>query len=64
MIVVVSDNRGGVAWTSGVAHLVDLLPDAGAPDAPEADSGEPSPDAEALDSDEADTADAVQESAP
>jgi hypothetical protein len=67
--VVVRDNqggtgRGGVAWTSGVVHLVDVLSDAGASDAPEADSGEPTPDVGALDSEEADSADAVQESAP
>jgi hypothetical protein len=62
MIVVVRDNRGGVAWTSGGAHVVGSLSDAGASDSPEADSGEP--DAEALDSEEADSADAVQESAP
>jgi hypothetical protein len=61
MIVVVRDNRGGVAWTSGVAHVVDSLSDAGAPDSPQIDSGEP--DAEALDSEEADSADAEQESA-
>jgi len=66
--VVVRDNqggisRGGVAWTTGVVHLVDVLSDAGASDAPEADSGEPTPDAGALDSEEAGSADAVQESA-
>ena len=67
--VVVRDNqggisRGGVAWTTGVVHLVDVLSDAGASDAPEADSGEPTPDAGALDSEEAGSADAIQESAP
>lgn len=67
--VVVRDNqggisRGGVAWTTGVVHLVDVLSDAGASDALEADSGEPTPDAGALDSEEAGSADAIQESAP
>ena len=47
LIVVVRDSRGGVTWTSGVATLVDSLPDGGAADAPQADSGEVSlaPDA-------------------
>ena len=66
IIVVVHDNRGGVAWTSGVVHLGDTKsgPDAGAPDSPEADSGEPTPDAGALDSEEADSTDAIAESTP
>lgn len=62
MIVVVRDNRGGVAWTDGAAQVVDSLSDAGAPDSPQIDSGEP--DAGAMDSEESDSVDAVQESAP
>ena len=64
MTVVVRDNRGGVAWTSGAAHVVGSLSDAGAPDSPQIDSGEPAIDAGAADSEEADSADAEQESAP
>jgi hypothetical protein len=62
LFVVVRDNRGGVAWTSGKAHVVDSLSDAGVADAAEAD--DVAPDAENLDSEEAGSADAVLESTP
>jgi hypothetical protein len=62
MIVVVRDNRGGVAWTSGKAHVVEKLSDAGVSDALEAE--DVAPDAGALDSEAADSADAVLESTP
>ena len=62
MIVVVRDNRGGVAWTSGVAHVVDELSDAGVSDALEAD--DVGLDAGVPDSEAADSADAVLESTP
>jgi len=66
IIVVVRDSRGGVTWTSGVAHLGDTNagPDAGAPDAPEADSGESAPDAGAPDAEEAISTDALPEATP
>jgi hypothetical protein len=57
MIVVVRDDRGGVAWTSGVAHVVDSLSDAGVSDGPDADAG-------VSDSEAADSMDAVLESTP
>jgi hypothetical protein len=62
MIVVVRDSRGGVAWTSGKAHVVDSLSDAGVSDALEAD--DVAPDAGALDSEQADSTDDVLEATP
>ena len=62
MIVVVRDNRGGVAWTSGKAHVVDALSDAGVSDALEAD--DVALDAGVPDSEAADSADAILESTP
>jgi hypothetical protein len=62
MIVVVRDNRGGVTWTSGVAHVVDSLSDAGVADA--LDAEDVAPDTGSLDSEAADSADAELESAP
>jgi hypothetical protein len=62
MIVVVRDNRGGVAWTSGKAHVVDALSDAGVSDALEAD--DVALDVGVPDSEAADSADAVLESTP
>jgi len=62
MIVVVRDNRGGVTWTSGVAHVVDSLSDAGVSDA--LDAEDVAPDTGSLDSEAADNADAALESAP
>jgi hypothetical protein len=61
LIVVVRDSRGGVTWTSGVATLVDSLPDGGAVDAPQADSGEVSlaPDAGVPDSLSADAGEVI-----
>jgi hypothetical protein len=61
VIVVVRDSRGGVTWTSGLATLIDQLPDAGVFDAPEADSGElPSaPEAGALDAPQSDSGEVV-----
>jgi hypothetical protein len=62
MIVVVRDNRGGVTWTSGVAHVVGSLSDAGVFDAAEAD--DVAPDAGPLDSEQADSTDDVLEATP
>ena len=62
MIVVVRDSRGGVAWTSGVAHVVGSLSDAGVSDAAEAD--DVAPDAGPLDSEQADSTDDVLEATP
>jgi hypothetical protein len=62
MIVVFRDNRGGVTWTSGVAHVVDSLSDAGVSDA--LDAEDVAPDTGSPDSEAADSADAVLESAP
>ena len=66
IIVVVHDSRNGVTWTSGVVHLGDTNsgPDGGAPDAPEADSGELAPDAGAPDGEEVTSADAQPETTP
>lgn len=61
VIVVVRDSRGGVTWTSGVATVLPGPPDAGASDAPQADSGEVAlaPDAGAPDAPQADSGEVV-----